>query len=733
MNKILKNIFLSIFLFITACSKQEVYRGEKFKGISDIDIYHGISITDPYRNLENLEDSTVLDWLKNQNKYAQSILNNLSGRDQLIEVQKRVDSEKKHTIKQVRALASGKHFYLKKNAEENTFNLYYRDSLNGKEKKIFDIDDYAKNDSDNTHLINYIKPSWSGEKVALSLSSKGSEVSKIIILDVIEQKLLHYSYDNAAPASIGGIDWLSDDTGFICSYLPYTNPNDEKFWLNTKSYLYMIGDDKGKDIFSRENNPNLNIQEEDFPFVYNHSQSDSYLFGQYLGKSSYLNIYYITESEVHNKKVKWNTFCTEKEKITQYRVDGENIYYITSKNDSIAEIRKTSILNPNFENAQVLVTTSLGTTISDFEITKDGLYYVKVKNGIEARLFYNNNAQNTEIVLPATSGKIFLGSLGASYSDLWVTSRGWVQPSITYKYDLKNDSFLELHLKSNEVPEGFEDLIAEEIEIPSHDGTMVPVSLIYKKGMQKNRKNRVLFYGYGSYGTSVSPFYSTSFLLWVKEGGMIVMPHVRGGGEKGKAWHEAGMKTTKPNTWKDLIATVEYMIDNKYTSKEKTVVWGTSAGGIMAGRAITERPDLFRVMIGIAPSMNTMRSEVQPLGLNSIKEFGTLKDSLEFQALLEMDTYHAIKKDIAYPAVLILAGLKDGRVIAWDPAKFIAKLLDSSSSKAPILFQVDTDSGHGGINASENKLHKDYANIFAFALWQTGHPDYQLNTKALKK
>ncbi len=205
----------------------------------------------------------------------------------------------------------------------------------------------------------------------------------------------------------------------------------------------------------------------------------------------------------------------------------------------------------------------------------------------------------------------------------------------------------------------------------------------------------------------------------------MAIAHVRGGGEKGDPWRKAGYKTTKPNTWKDLIACTEYMIDQGYTSSKKTAVWGTSAGGIMAGRAMTDRPDLYKAMILYSPAMNMLRSEVQPNGPNSIKEFGTFEKPEEFKALLEMDSYHNIKEGTKYPATLIAAGAKDSRVVVWDPAKFAARLQAANTSDNPILFAVDFDSGHGAIGSTKLKRYEQYANAFSFAFWQTGHPDYQ--------
>ncbi|WP_160130005.1 prolyl oligopeptidase family serine peptidase [Kordia antarctica] len=728
MIKKLTYIFLTTLLIIS-CS-EEVYRGESIKGVNAVDTYHGIELNDPYRNLENLKDSTVLNWMKQQNDYAENIVANISGRNRLIEIQKRIDENKGHSAKQIRIIPSGQYFYLKKFAEEDVFNVYYRDSLHGEEKMIFNVNVYLKKNSKENYVINYIKPNWSGTKIALSFSEKGNEISEIVVFDRETNTILPNVYPNSAPASLEGIHWLSDDSGFMCSYLPYTDPTDENFWLDTKTFLYKIGNDKGKDIFSKNNNPELAINIEDFPTVYNYSNDDAYLFGEISGDSDYQDMYYMHESEINAEKTKWNLLFTKDEKISRFMVVGKDIIYLTAKNASNFKICKTALENPNFESPEVIITEREDAVISNFQITKDGFFYVSVKNGIEAKLFHVKDTTTKEINLPSTAGSISIGSFGTNHADLRIYTSGWTNPLMIYEYDVNKNNFSQSNIINSIFPDGFKDFTAEEIEIPSHDGTMLPVSLIYKKGMKKNSKNPTLFYSYGSYGSSLSPFFSTNFLLWVKEGGIIVMPHVRGGGEKGDAWHKAGMKTTKPNSWKDFIAAVEYMIANKYTSPDKTVIWGTSAGGIVVGRAMTERPDLFKAVLGFAPAMNMVRSEIQPNGLNSIKEFGTVKDSTEFRALLEMDSYHNIKKGEKYPAVLILAGLKDGRVVAWDPAKFVAKLLDSSTSKSPILFLVDSDAGHGGINLTENKLHVNYANMFSFAFWQTGHPDYKLDEES---
>lgn len=282
--------------------------------------------------------------------------------------------------------------------------------------------------------------------------------------------------------------------------------------------------------------------------------------------------------------------------------------------------------------------------------------------------------------------------------------------------------------KPIEYPE-FKDIVSKEIMVPSHDGVMVPVSIIYNKNTKLNGDNPMLMMGYGAYGISMEPRFSSSFTLpYCTYGGIYVIAHVRGGGELGEAWHKAGFKTTKPNTWKDLIAVTEYLIKEKYSSPKRIAIWSASAGGILIGRAITERPDLFAAAIPEVGSFNTIRSELSPNGPGNIPEFGTVKDKTEFKALLEMDSFHHIKKGTAYPATLITAGMNDPRVIAWEPAKFAASLQNANTSSNPILFLTDFESGHGMGDSATKSIEKN-SDLISFAYTYTGHPKFQPSKK----
>lgn len=720
-------LLLVAFMIVSCQSKHGTILFPKAPSILSTDTYHGINIEDPYRNLENLNDSLVIKWLKGQGTYASNILNSIPGRQRLIKKQQSYDTKREFALKIVKTTPDGKYFYTKTIGNEKVAKLYYRTDLENPEILLYDPSEYSKEEN---YIINYIKPDWDGEKIVISLTKTGEEISEMVVMDVKTKKILPGLIKNAL-ASIGKIDWLSDNSGFIYLYSPVIDPTDKNYWMHTKSILYKIGSDPKKlqDIFSLDNNPELKLNPEDFPIVNNYSRNNGYLFALVAGSSSYFDVYFKKEPAVHAMKSKWKPLFKQSDKIKKFVVDNDdNLVFLSAKNASNYRICKTSMINPDFRTPQILVPEKKDLLITKFELTIDGLFYTTKKNNIEANLYYlENDNQEKEIKLPNSTvvGNIYIGSNGPNHKLLRVIATGFLDPAINYFYDVSNNTFIKENLVPVEQYPDFDNLIVESLEIPSHDGVLVPISIIRNKNCKKNGENPTLFFGYGSYGSLSRPTFNPNFLTWVSEGGILVFAHVRGGGEKGDSWHKAGFKTTKPNTWKDMIATTEYLIKEGYTTTAKSAIWGSSAGGILAGRAMTDRPDLYKAVILTSPSTNMVRSEIQPNGKNSIKEFGTVEIKEEFEALLEMDSYHKIKKGVEYPATYVSGGMKDGRVVIWDPAKFIARLQANNAADSPILFRVKFENGHAGINSDKLDQYELYANAFSFALWQMGYPEFQ--------
>jgi prolyl oligopeptidase len=260
-----------------------------------------------------------------------------------------------------------------------------------------------------------------------------------------------------------------------------------------------------------------------------------------------------------------------------------------------------------------------------------------------------------------------------------------------------------------------------EVKVPSYDGTLVPLSIIHPKGMKLDGSNPTELIGYGAYGTTQNAVMDRLTIAQSEMGAVRAVCHVRGGGEYGEEWHLAGKGQTKPNTWRDFIACAEYLIANKYTSPARLAGRGESAGGIMIGRAITERPELFRAaIINVGPS-DALRAEITNVG--SIAEFGSTKTEDGFKALYAMSPYHHVKDRTAYPAILLTTGINDIRVAPWQSAKMAARLQTATSSGELILLRVDYENGHG--SATRQSFLENAADAWSFLMWQFRVPEFQ--------
>ncbi len=726
----MKKIYFLVY-FITIASQVNAQKTNPAPSKPVTDEYHGVKVVDEYRNLEDLKDPATINWMKSQTDYANSVLGKLPYKEYFINERLKFDQRKGYTVSNLKITGNDLYFYLKKGAEEKIAKLYYKKGAKGKEELLYNPAYFISSfdpDSKMQHNfgINYISPDWDGSKIAVSVSENGKEISEVIVIDVKTKKVFPQIITNTEPASIGGIKWLGDNTGFFYVYFPVTDLNAPDFLKNSQSVLYKIGDDPKKinQVFSNFNNPELKIDEGKYPGIVAYNQNDNYYIGILGDVDNYGDTFIIHKNDLQKGIKNWKPFYNKKDKVYYSRSDGSTTVFLSGYNSPNFKLCRTKTETPDFINAEVLVPEKKDEVFQDFVITKDGIYYTTTKNGVDARLYLYKNGREVPIALPYVSGNIALQNKGKDFSDIWISCEGWTHEAQRYKYDLATNQFSAENLVPIiEYPE-FNNIIVEEITVKSRDQEDVPLTLIYDKNIKKNGEVPVLIDTYGGYGSSSSPFFAKSYLMWAKAGGIMAIAHVRGGGEKGERWHLGGYKETKPNSWRDLIDCTEYLIKERYTSKNKVAIFGTSAGGITVGRAMTERPDLFKVAVVNVGLTNTIRNEITPNGPGNIAELGTVEKPDEFKALLEMDAFHHIKDGVKYPATLITAGINDERVVSWIPAKFAAKLIKKNSSENPILLKVDYEGGHGG----EVPIAQIYANlgeIFAFVAWQLGFPDYQ--------
>jgi prolyl oligopeptidase len=690
------------------------------------DEYFGVKVEDPYRYMENLDDAKVVDWIRSNANYTRAKLNEVTERQNLINKLNELDKRKESVVYNLQITENNHYFYLKRNANEENGKLYHKLGYKGVEKLLFDPEKYKKSDGLN-YNISSISPNEKGDKIAFEIAPSGSESAELLIIDS-NGKLFPEVYDRCW---FSNPSWMPDGNSFTYGRLNSSNIADPNRLLNSKVYFHKLGEDPKNDVefFSNATNPELNIGPEEYPLNYYHKNSNKN-YGLVATVDKRLKLY-TTDLKDNFNPTKWKTLVDKKDEIINFNIDKDFIYYQTFKNASNYKIIKVPISNPNIENASTVIEEPKNGNISSFTITKDGLYYSLTENGVQAKVYFlpKGKATSLELKLPFQAGSASFSTINENKSDIWITISGWTSPTKRYLYNPSTNTFTFQPLtKPIEYPE-FQNIVSKEVMIPSHDGTMVPVSIIHNKNTKLNGDNPVLMMGYGAYGISMEPRFSPGFVLtYCSYDGIFVVPHVRGGGELGDAWHKAGHKTTKPNTWKDLIATAEYLIKEKYTSPKKIAISGGSAGGILVGRAMTERPDLFAAVIPEVGALNTLRAEMSPNGPGNVPEFGTVKDETEFKALLEMDSYHHIKKGTAYPATLITAGMNDPRVIAWEPAKFAALLQNANTSDKPVLFFTDFEAGHG-MGDSKTKVFESIGDLLSFAYTHTGHPKFQPSIK----
>ncbi len=408
--------------------------------------------------------------------------------------------------------------------------------------------------------------------------------------------------------------------------------------------------------------------------------------------------------------------------MVNFILKGDDIYMLTYQDAPKYKITHSNLNSFSVTDAETVIP-ELAATIDNISRSKDYIYFT-TNDGINSRAYQYNFARekSEEITLPV-SGTAYVGPMDVKTNEVVLGVTSWKQPFTLYNYNpLTGVAKPSLWTPKVKYP-GVSDVIVEEKQIKGLDGTIIPLTIMYNKNVKLDGNAVCFMTGYGAYGVSSTPYFSPYELALLNKGVIVAETHVRGGAEKGEQWYKAGYKKTKHNTWQDFNASGQYLVDNHYTSTKHLIGEGTSAGGILIGRAITERPDLYAAAISNVSCSNALRMENSPNGLNNTKEFGTVKDSVESRGLYEMDAFQHVKEGTAYPAVICIGGMNDPRVIVWQPGKFAAALQNATSSGKPVLMRVNYDNGH----FTENKevAYRNFASQYAFALWQAGHPDFQ--------
>jgi len=680
------------------------------------DVYFGTPVVDDYRWLEQLDSPEVQSWLRAQSERTAAALGRIPGRDSLLGDYVRLDALKPADFTNV-SRKGGRYFYEKTTPADQVARLCVRNGPVGRERILFDPAAAGQSTA-----IDFFVASEDGSKVALGLSEAGSESDTIRVLDVGSGAFLP---ESIFPCWEGFGGWTPDGTGFTYNRMSSADVHDPRRELGTRAFLHQLGTDPGADreLLSSAHDPQLGLQPEDSPEV-RFSADSRYVFGYAETVRSELTVYAAPATTWMRARVEWRPLLSPADSVTAFVTAGDTLYALSHRNAPAGRILATSVVHPDLARADIIYSPPPGKSLRDLVRTRDNLL-LTVSDGIDDRLI------RVPLAAPGKPREISLASQGAiacttfdlRTNDAEAEVSSWNEPIRRYAVDVAANRARLDPLNAVVRYPGTHNIVVEEVAATSADGTAVPLSILRNRRVARDGHASCLLSGYGAYGLPARPRFNELILAALNRGVIVAIAHVRGGGEYGAGWHAGGYKTTKPNTWKDFIACAEYLERNGYATPATLCAEGTSAGGILVGRAITERPDLFAAAVCNVGLVNALRAELSPNGPANIPEFGTVKDSVECRALIEMDALSHVRDGVRYPAVLCVGAMNDPRTIVWQPAKFAAALQNSTRSGKPVYLQVNFDSGH----FSEDKLvnFRNYANQWAFALWQTGHPDFQ--------
>ncbi|TDN88162.1 prolyl oligopeptidase [Salegentibacter sp. 24] len=704
----MKRTFSGIFALaiLSSCNNSETEKEislnyPKTKKVDTVTAYFDTKVKDPYRWLENDRSEETEEWVKAQNKVTFDYLNSIPYKKEL---EKRL-SEIWNYEKIGAPFKEGDYTYFYKNdGLQNQYVVYRKKGENGKKEVFLDPNKFS---DDGTTSLAGLSFSKDGSKAAYAISEGGSDWRKIIIIDTENKKRAEDTLQNV---KFSGISWRGND-GFY--YSSYEKPEGSQLSAKTdqhRLFYHKLGTSQSEDevVFGtseaqKHRYVSGSVSEDDrFLFISaRNSTSGGKLFMKELTKD---------EDEL--------VTILDHENSDTYVVDnqGNNLFIVTNLNAPNRKVVTVNAANPTPENwkdfiaeTENVLSPSTGGGYFFAEYMVDAVSKVKQYD-------YNGNLVR-EVELPGIGSAGGFGTKKEN-DELYYSFTNYVTPGTIYKYNIKegtSEIYNKPNIKFN--PELYE---SKQVFYTSKDGTKIPMIITHKKGLELNGKNPTMLYGYGGFNVSLTPSFSTANAIWLEQGGIYAVPNLRGGGEYGKEWHDAGIKLKKQNVFDDFIAAAEYLIEKNYTSSDFLAIRGGSNGGLLVGATMTQRPNLMQVALPAVGVMDMLRYHTFTAGAGWAYDYGTAEDSKEmFEYLYNYSPVHNVEKGTEYPATLVTTGDHDDRVVPAHSFKFAAELQDKQAGDNPTLIRIETNAGHGAGKPTK-MIIEEYADIFGFTLYNMG-------------
>jgi prolyl oligopeptidase len=671
----------------------------------------GRQVTDNYRYMEKMDPDTLA-WMKSQGAYTRSVLDAIGPRAALA---KRVAAfTGSFGFIQNYATYGGRAFYEERAPGADNFNLMVRDAKGT--RTLVDIAAIRAAHGGKPYAINYFLASPDGAKVGAGISAGGSEEASLFVYEAATGRQIAGPIDRA---QFGTTSWSSDSKLLYFIRLKQLAPGEAAI-NKYKNATAQVWDLKSEPISVAGNGiGNAKFAPDEFPAIAINPGAPMAMLVSINGVQNEIKAWTAPAKLASSPNAPWKPFIERSDGVTKSDIRGNEFFLLSHQNAPTFQVLEMKAGAP-LSSAKVLVPAQPDRVIEDLHAASDGLY-VSARQGAYSQLWRipTGTTRMEEIKLP-TKGHITEAFADPRRPGIAINFSSWVLPPQEYVYNPKTKAFTDLKIEigGHIDPANF---VVSDLQAKSHDGTMVPLSLVQTKG--ESTPQIAIVEAYGSYGISELADFSSRRAAAMHEGIAYGVCHARGGGELGEAWRLGGKDANKHNTWEDEIACGGDLIARGITTKDKLFIMGGSAGGITMGRAMTERPDLFAGVIDVVPAADTLRAEFTPNGPPNIPEFGSITNEQGFNNLYEMDSIQHVKPGVKYPAVLISTGLNDPRVSPWEPAKFAAAL-QASGTTNPVLLRIDEEAGHG-IGSTKTQTDALVTDWIAFVKWRAGLPEWR--------
>ncbi|MCC5648957.1 prolyl oligopeptidase family serine peptidase [Nostoc sp. XA013] len=664
---------------------------------NQVDNYHGTLVADPYRWLEDPDSEETRTWIEAQNQITFGYLSEIPTREKIKQRLTKLWDYEKYGI----PFKEGeRYFYFKNDGLQNQSVLYTLKALDDQPKVLLDPNKLSE---DGTVALSGLSISEDGKLLAYGLSASGSDWQEWKVRDVETGEDLQ---DHLKWIKFSGASWTHDNQGFF--YSRYDEPN-EKTQLEDVNYYQKL-------YYHQLGKP----QSEDVVIYHRPDQKEWGFSGGVTEDGRYLIILIWLGTDSKNLvffKDLTNPNADVVELINQFEADYSFIdnddsvfYFRTDLNAPRGRVIAIDTKNPRLENWYEIIPQS-AETLESVGILNNQFVADYLKDAhSQIKIFDLKGAFIREVELPGLGSA---GGFGGKRHDTetFYTYTSFTTPGTIYRYDMitgKSTVFRQPQVDFN--PDDYE---TKQVFYHSKDGTRVPMFITHKKGIKLDGNNPTYLYAYGGFNASMTPGFSVSLLVWMEMGGVYAMPNIRGGGEYGEEWHQAGMKDKKQNVFDDFIGAAEWLIANKYTKTNKLAIAGGSNGGLLVGACITQRPDLFGAALPAVGVMDMLRFHKFTIGWAWTSEYGSADNPEEFPALYTYSPLHNIKADTAYPPTLITTADHDDRVVPAHSFKFAAALQEAHIGDTPVLIRIETKAGHGAGKPTA-KIIEEAADKWAF-------------------